>query len=56
VWVTNESDQELLQIDPASLEEEDKLHLDNQPASVAVGEGAVWVTITDDGTVARIEP
>jgi streptogramin lyase len=56
VWVTS-LDRSVTRIDPATGEiVGDAMQVGDEPASVTVGEGAVWVANGGDGTVTRIEP
>ena len=46
----------LQRIDPATNRLAATIKVGSRPSSVAVGEGAVWVTSKDDQTVSRIDP
>jgi YVTN family beta-propeller protein len=46
----------LQRIDPATNRLAATIKVGSRPSSVAVGEGAVWVTSQDDQTVSRIDP
>ena len=41
---------------PATGDITDTVEVGNHPSAVAVGEGAVWVAVAEDGTVVRVEP
>jgi DNA-binding beta-propeller fold protein YncE len=56
VWVTS-ADRTVTRLDPATGEiMGDPVDVGDEPASIAVGEGAVWVANGGDGTVTRIQP
>jgi streptogramin lyase len=56
VWVTS-SDRTVTRLDPATGEIVGApLPVGDEPGSVSVGEGAVWVANGGDGTVTRIDP
>jgi hypothetical protein len=56
VWVTS-SARTVTRIDPATGQVVgDPVRVGDEPGSVSVGEGAVWVANGGDGTVTRIEP
>jgi len=56
VWVTS-SRRSVTRLDPGTLEPRgDALPVGDEPASVSVGDEAVWVANGGDGTLTRIEP
>jgi virginiamycin B lyase len=63
VWVLNFADGRLWRVDPATMTATLKVTLPSQPSQVAVGDGAVWVTVcctsSDNSTrqrLLRIDP
>jgi YVTN family beta-propeller protein len=57
VWVTDDTDNTLTRIDPASANAvTGTTPVGRGPAAVATGGGAVWVANTQDDTVARVDP
>jgi streptogramin lyase len=56
VWVTSRN-RTVTRLDPASLESLGApLEVGDEPASVAIGEDAVWIANGGDGTLSRIGP
>ena len=57
MWVANFGADTVSHIDPSTNRTVgDAFAVGTAPASVAVGEGAVWVANAHDGTVSRVEP
>lgn len=57
VWVLDRGNQaRAVQIDPDSLKVTGQGFVGNDPRSLAVGAGSVWVTNTTDGTISEIDP
>ena len=57
VWVTDDVDNTVARIDPASANAvTGSTPVGRGPGAVATGAGAVWVANTQDGTVARVDP
>ena len=56
VWVTNEVDRNLVEIDPKRNEVRRKFTVGFAPRGVAVGEGAVWVAGSGSSSVVRVDP
>jgi len=56
VWVVDNSRESLVRLDPRRPEgKKDRIAIPGGPASVAIGEGAVWVA-GGDGSVTRVDP
>lgn len=45
IWVIPANTRDLVRLDPLTGRETAKLHLNRQPAGIAVGRGRVWVTL-----------
>ena len=58
VWVLNDAtgSETLLRLDPRSGEVLSEIALGHAGTEVAVGEGAVWVSSSDDGLLLRVDP
>jgi len=56
VWVTNQSDDTVNRIDPATGKVTRKVQVGGHPDGIAVGPHAVWVANGEDGTVTQIDP
>ncbi len=56
IWVTYPEKDEVLRIDPSSLEEMARIQVGAGPLFLDVGEGGVWVMNQDDGSVSHIDP
>ncbi len=54
VWFVASSSTTLSQIDPQSVAAAQTFPVGKGPSGVAVGEGAVWVANSRDGTVSRV--
>ena len=50
------NDRELWRIDPVSHEVVARIEVGSGPLSVAAGEGSVWVTCRESGTVVQVDP
>jgi len=55
VWIANEGDNTVSQINPRTLGVVKPISVNRQPHGVAAGDGSVWVTNEADGTVTRID-
>ena len=55
VWVLNGLEATVVQIDPRRMVVEDTIELPTGTKDLAVGEGAVWVTNANEGTLTRID-
>jgi DNA-binding beta-propeller fold protein YncE/tRNA A-37 threonylcarbamoyl transferase component Bud32 len=57
IWVLDRGEQpRVLQVDPASLRVTGQGFVGDDPRSLAVGAGSVWVTNTADGSISRVDP
>jgi YVTN family beta-propeller protein len=56
VWVTDASTDELVQIDPNTLEKVGGTAVQGNPVGVAYGNGSLWVANRSSGSVSRITP
>jgi DNA-binding beta-propeller fold protein YncE len=58
VWVSNQNfgDGTLSRIDPETLEVTETVPVGGEIAGLAVGEGYVWVTLSEQGLLARVNP
>ena len=57
VWVLDRGDQpRVLQVDPASLRVTGQGFVGDDPRSLAVGAGSLWVTNTADGSISQVDP
>ena len=56
VWVDSDTLDEVVRIDPTTNTVGTPIGVGSNPASLAVGQGGVWVANTNDGTVTRIQP
>jgi YVTN family beta-propeller protein len=54
LWVTNSQRRALLQLNPNTMQEIQAFRVGNGPRAVKVGDSAVWVVNSIDGTVSRI--
>ncbi|MCB0876461.1 MAG: protein kinase [Solirubrobacterales bacterium] len=56
IWVLDRGEQpRVLQVDPATLRVTAQGFVGNDPRSLAVGAGAVWVTNTADGSISEVD-
>ena len=55
-WATNDSDDSVIRIDPATGEGVVVEHVGNGPRAIAAGDEGVWVANALDGTIAEIDP
>jgi YVTN family beta-propeller protein len=56
LWVTNNLDDTVTRIDPATARAVDTIPVGDGPVGVAAGHGALWVANTEDDSVSRIDP
>jgi YVTN family beta-propeller protein len=55
VWIANQGDNTVSQINPRTLGVVKPISVNRQPHGVAAGDGSVWVTNEADGTVTRVD-
>jgi YVTN family beta-propeller protein len=56
LWLTSSLHDQLLKLDPDTLEVTMKVPVGSRPVGVAFGAGSLWVANTVDGTVMRVDP
>jgi YVTN family beta-propeller protein len=56
LWLTHGDGNDLMRLDPLSLELTLDIHVGSQPVGVAFGAGTLWVANSGDGTVMRVDP
>jgi YVTN family beta-propeller protein len=56
LWLTSSEADELMRVDPNSLEVGLRVKVGARPTGVAYGAGSIWVANNGDGTVMRIDP
>ena len=56
LWLTHGDGNDLMRLDPVSLELTLDVHVGSQPVGVAFGAGTLWVANSGDGTVMRVDP
>jgi YVTN family beta-propeller protein len=56
LWLTSAHGNDLMRIDPKTLELTMNVAVGSRPVGVAFGAGSLWVANSGDGTVMRIEP
>ena len=56
VWFAASSGQTLSKLDPQSVDVRETFTVGRGPTGVALGDGAVWVANSGDGTVTRVDP
>jgi DNA-binding SARP family transcriptional activator/streptogramin lyase len=56
LWLTSSEADELMRVDPNSLDVALRVKVGVRPTGVAYGAGSIWVANNGDGTVMRIEP
>jgi ABC-type transport system substrate-binding protein/DNA-binding SARP family transcriptional activator/streptogramin lyase len=56
VWVVNQLDRTVAEINPTALKQVATIAVGNGPSAIAFGAGSVWVANSTDNTLARIDP